>query len=231
MRITQALVIVAAFGVAAQEPPTLRAERNRIAIGESTTITWSSGGRPAFLIGIGKVPTSGTRNVSPIVQTTYVLLVENGATIDHASVTVDVTGARGDLDFPDVREFTTNAVTGQVQGVSYTDYLDAVHRTLQDKMGFYVRGDFLPRRPNVILFTNRRLRPDLVRQQDRGIRHRRIAFAVDVTPIDKAVSFQIRALLDYQRTAENNWRAEPDLQMSRDAAESLRSTIELGVKR
>ncbi len=75
-------------------PPTVRLSVAPTSIeqGRSATLTWSSTNAVSATItpGIGAVPTSGSRNVSPAVTTTYRLTVRN-ATGQTASATATVT--------------------------------------------------------------------------------------------------------------------------------------------
>src|SRR5205823_2030167 len=128
----------------------------------------------------GKVKPSGEQVVSPLVPTTYVLVVERGTSIRTAALTVDVTGPRGVSDFPEIGDFNATPIVDQRRGTRFTDFLDVVHKTLQDQMSFRVRGDFLPKRPYVTLYTNKSPRSELIRPTDRGIRYRRLAYSVQV---------------------------------------------------
>src|SRR3954471_2567965 len=102
-------LLVVALGSAslAQDALTFKASRDKIEAGQSATLSWAAQGDAAFLAGIGKVKPTGEQLVSPLVPTTYVLVVESGSTIRTAALTVDVTGPRGASDFPDISEFNT----------------------------------------------------------------------------------------------------------------------------
>jgi hypothetical protein len=184
-----------------------------------------------FLTGVGKVNPSGEQAVSPLVPTTYVLVVEGGSSIRTAALTIDVTGSRGTTEFPDIGDFSSAPIVDQRRGSRFTDFLDLIQETLQDQMAFHVRGDFLPKRPYVTLFTDKRPRPELIRPTDRGIRYRRLAYAVQVNePVNGSISYEIRTILEYQRTAETQWRAEKDDTMVRSAAEALRTALAGNIK-
>jgi hypothetical protein len=215
----------------AQEPLTFKASRDTIEVGQSTTLSWDAPGDSAFLVGVGKVRPSGEQIASPLVPTTYVLVVEAGDSVRTAALTIDVTGSRGASDFPDIGDFSSAPIVDKRRGSKFTDFLDIIQRTLQDQMSFHVRGDFLPKRPYVTLYTDKKLRPELVRSTDRGIRHRRLAYAVQVNePVNALISYEIRTILEYQRTAETQWHTERDDTILRAAAEALRTALATNLK-
>ena len=158
MQIGNAFVLAAGLTLLAQEPVplVLKSSRDKVEAGQSAALTWAAEGDAAFLTGVGKVPPSGSQVVTPLVPTKYVLVVQRGARISTAAVNIDVTGARGDSGFPDIDEFSSPAVLVQRHSSNYAEFLAFVHQTLQDTMSFHVRGDYLPRRPSITLYTDRR---------------------------------------------------------------------------
>ena len=94
-------------------------------------------------------------------------------------------------------------------------------------MTFSVRGSHLPHADFFDFYTNRQIKPELIRPTDRGIRQRRVAYWMRVREPqkDRTVPFEIRASVEYQRFGESEWRMEKDTQIKRDAAELLRSAI------
>ncbi len=117
-----------------QAPPptvTLSASPNSIDQGQSTTLTWSSTSAESAEItpGIGMVPTSGSRKVSPNVTTTYRITV-TGADGQTATASVTVTvviseraalgalfEALGGSDWTDSDNWLTDAPLGDWYGV------------------------------------------------------------------------------------------------------------------
>ena len=225
------LMVAVGSTLPAQEALTFKASGDKIEAGQSTTLSWVAQGDAAFLTGIGKVKPSGEQVVRPLVPTTYVLVVESGNIIRTAALTVDVTGPRGASDFPEINDFNTAPIVDQRRGSKFTDFLDVVHKTLQDQMSFSVRGDFLPRRPYVTLYTNKSPRSELIRPTDRGIRYRRVSYSVQVNErINGLIPYEIRTILEYQRTAETEWHIERDDTIIRAAAEALRTTLPANIK-
>ncbi len=231
MRVSTVLIVAIGLTLVAQDPVTFKASRGKIDAGQSTTLSWFAEGDAAFLTGVGKVRPSGEQVVSPLVPTQYVLVVESGDRIRSAALTIDVTGPRGAADFPDIGDFASVPIVDQRRGSKFTDFLAVVQKTLQDQMSFLVRGDFLPRRPYVTLYTDKRVRPELIRPADRGIHYRRLAYAVQVNePVNGLISYEIRTILEYQRTAETQWHIEKETTMIRGAVEALRTALVANLK-
>jgi hypothetical protein len=233
-RIITFLVILACAALtSAQSPIKLSVDHSTIEPGDSSRITWKSDGDSAFLIGIGKVPLSGSTSLQPKASTDYVLVVARNGVFSYANVSVKVNGEKGAATFPDPDEFNAEGnITSDESSKSYLDFLDIVFKTLQDKMAFSVRGEHLPRATFFDFYTNRQIKPELVRSSDRGIRQRRVAywFRAYEPPHDRPVSFEIRTSVEYQRLGESEWRMEQDPQLKKYAAQLLKSTIPDAVK-
>ncbi len=225
------LVCVAAMSVGGQETPRLVANRISIEAGESTLLSWKSDADAAFLSGVGKVNPTGEVVVKPEVTTRYVLVTEKARAIHYASVQIKVQGTKGDTFFPDPDEFR-QGVRGQGSADSYPDFLWFVFKTLQDKLGFKVRGDFLPGRNFSLLFTDRRERQNLLTEKDAeaGVQQRRISYAVQVHEPDakarrKVIHFEVKTIIDYKRAADR-WKPETNQEIARRAEEALKLELE-----
>jgi len=103
---------------------------------------------------------------------------------------------------------------------------------LQDKLGFKVRGDFLPGRSFSLLFTDRRERQNLLTKGDAeaGVQQRRISYAVQVDEPDakarrKVIHFEVKTIIDYKRGADK-WRPETNQEIARRAEEALKLELE-----
>jgi hypothetical protein len=205
---------------------TIAANPESIEAGASVTLTWSSDATTAFLDGIGAVPPSGSTTVSPRASSTYTLVTQGVKGIHYASVRVEVTGERGVSAFPDPDDFP-RGVSDRRNAIRYTDFLDVTFRTLQDGLKFRVRGDHLPRQNFYVFFTDREPRPEFIRPSDRGIRSRRVAYLVRVEEprSDQAVSFEVKAIVEYQRAAEAKWRPETDQQIVSEIASRLKEQL------
>lgn len=225
------LVTVATMGIGGQEAPRLSADRTSIEAGESVTLSWKANADAAFLSGVGKVKATGELAVRPEVTTQYVLVTERAGAVYSASIRIKVEGQKGDA-FPDPDEFR-QGVRGEGKAVSYPEFLSVVFKTLQDQLQFKVRGDFLPGRRFCLLFTDRRERQELVTPADAqsGVRQRRISYAVQVDEPDaKArpviVRFEVKTIIDYQRTGEGKWRPETNQQIAHRVEEALKRQLE-----
>lgn len=190
------------------------------------TLSWSSSGQTAFIDGVGSVPPSGSRKLTPQATTTYTLVAEGPSGIQYASTTIRVNGERGDSVFPDPDDFP-RGVSDRRPSIAYTDFLDVAFRTLQDSLKFRVRGEHLPNQNFYVFFTDLQVQPDLLRASDKGIRSRRVAYWVRVEQprATQQVSFEVKAIVEYQRLAEARWRPETDEQFITDIASRLRQRL------
>ena len=128
----------AGIGGGQAPPPTVKLSASPTSIerGQSTTLTWSSTSAESAEItpGIGEVPTSGSRNVSPNVTTTYRITVRGtGGQTKTASVTVRVVVSQQD------------ALTALYQSTGGPDWFDSrnwgTSRPLRDWHGITVDDD------------------------------------------------------------------------------------------
>ena len=127
----------AGIGGGQPPPPTVKLSASPTSIerGQSTTLTWSSTSAESAEItpGIGEVPTSGSRNVSPNVTTTYRITVRGaGGQTKTASVTVRVVASQQDVltalyestggpDWFDSRNWGTRRPLGDWHGITVDD--------------------------------------------------------------------------------------------------------------
>jgi hypothetical protein len=82
----------------------------QISVGQNATLSWSVLNADTVSIsGLGEVPASGSRSVSPTATTTYVLSARNGVNEDTAQTTIIVNSAR----FQSCFVSPTNIVAGQ----------------------------------------------------------------------------------------------------------------------
>ena len=108
---------------------TISASPSSISEGESSTLTWSSTGAQSATItpGIGTVPTSGSRQVSPTSTTTYRITVQS-ASGQTASDTVRIT-VRVKPSAPKVRSVEDDNTALKVE---FTDFFDPLERKTYD---------------------------------------------------------------------------------------------------
>jgi hypothetical protein len=206
------------FIVAAVAPAfgqlTIAANPESVDAGEPVVITWKSPGTSAFIDGVGVVRPSGSKTITPTGSMTYTLVSQGPSGIGYASVRIPINGQRGEAIFPDPNEFP-QGVSDRRSAIAYPDFLDVAFKTLQDQLKFRVRGEHLPQQTYYVFFTDREPRPELVKPSDRGIRARRVAYSVRVEEprAGQAIPFEVKALVEYQRSAEATWRAETDPQL------------------
>jgi hypothetical protein len=217
-------VFILTFALLAQAigQVTISAKPDKIELGATVTLDWKSPGAAAYVDGIGLVPPTGSKIITPKASATYTLVSEGPGAIRYASVHVQVMGERGDAVFPDPDDFPPG-VADRRASMAYTDFLNLVFKTLQDGMKFRVRGEHLPNQNFYVFFTDRQPRPDLLRSSDHGIRSRRVAYWVRVEePHTQQVPFEVKAIVEYQRLAEARWRPETDQQLVTELASRLK---------
>jgi len=156
---------------------TITAKPAAVELGSPFTLSWNSRGTAAFIEGVGLVPPSGSRLITPKTTATYTIVAEGPAGIRYGSTSVQVNGERGDSVFPDPDDFPAG-VSDHRHPVGYTDFLNLAFSTLQDTLKFRVRGAHLPNQTFYVFFTDRQLQPSLLRPTDTGIRSRRVAYWV-----------------------------------------------------
>lgn len=195
-------------------------------LGDPFTLSWTSPGTAAFIDGLGLVPPTGTRQITPRATATYTLVAEGYAGVRYSSVIVQVKGERGDSVFPDPDDFPPG-VSDHRRSVSYVDFLNVAFSTLQDSMKFRVRGAHLPNQTFFVFFTDRQIQPDLLRSTDKGIRSRRVAYWIraDEPRAPQDVPFEVKAIVEYQRLAEAKWRPETDQQFVVEIATRLKQQL------
>jgi hypothetical protein len=222
----RAVILLFAALTAATGQVSLSANPESTEPGGAVTLTWSSPGASTFIDGVGAVSPSGSTSLTPRASATYNLVSEGPKGIRYASVRVQVTGERGESVFPDPDDFPPG-VSDRRTSIPYTDFLDVTFKTLQDRLKFRVRGQHLPRQSFYVFFTDRQSRPDLLRPTDRGIRSRRVAYWVhiDEPRSGKAVAFEVKALVEYQRAAEAKWRLETDQPLVTEVAARLKQQL------
>jgi hypothetical protein len=223
------LLIVIGGSVSTETPPSLTVDHATIEVGDSCTLLWNSSSSSAFLSGVGSVPSSGTVVVHPDSTTEYVLLTRSEKQVAYATARVTVVGAKGNAsNFPPLDDFSGTGMSGTRQSVDYIKFLGIIQIELQDRDRFSVRGDFLPGRPWVALYTDWKLRSDLRVSSDIGIRQRRIAYWVHVDEAKEGqpVHFEIKALVEYQRLSESVWHPDSNDEIAKSVSQELRQALE-----
>src|SRR5262245_21908715 len=116
------------------------AQATTIQAGESAILRWSVNNADRILhSGVGKVATEGSQTVSPSASTAYTLIAEGKFGIASKTLTIEVTGARGG-DYPTDFDSFRYPISGKRKDTSFLNFLDRVHRVLQDEMQSSVYG-------------------------------------------------------------------------------------------
>jgi hypothetical protein len=210
----------------------IKVEPDKIQPGGRATLSWDVGRARAFVVGYGEVAGRGSVIVNPDTTTDYILTAQYPGTkikYEYRTQQLVVIGSRGDDDDPSpVDSFVGTPTTGTCQGTAYVDFQKRAWEWLQ-QTGYLVRGDFAPGRTYVTLYTNFKLRPDLIASEEK-LRARRLALAIDVyqPTEDKGLLFSVHTRLEKQYIGETKWRWEQESELAtREAAKSVQ---ELGGK-
>jgi len=213
-----------ALAVQASASTAFHSSQNKINYGDSCTLTWSSVASDAYIVGVGRVEGSGSVQVAPGASTDYILVVNSGKRIEYAKLHIDVMGLKGDESYPDQDKFHPGL--RDQKKVTYSEFLDTVMKTLQTKFPYHVRGAYLPPDHFMLVYTNWVVQQKLMLPTDKGIRRRQVAYAVHVNePTNGVVAFDVRALVQYQRMGESEWRDDKDPQVNRMAEQMLQESL------
>jgi hypothetical protein len=198
-------------GAEDDDGPQIRADPATIPLGGVTKLVWVAHGAEAFLSGIGKVPPSGSLQLSLTEPTNFTLVVDDKGKIRSQSAKVALEGVKGDPIGPNFDGFSGD-VSGQNSSLGFVQFEIFVFNTLQDMSFMPVHGDFVPGRNYDWLYTELKDEPKLVRPTDTGVRRRQIAYAVKIDkPNDDAKPprhFEVRCLIVYQLLGESKWHHE-----------------------
>ncbi len=106
----QSDITISGEAVAAPVINSFGANPGSVTSGESSVLSWDISGATAVTIdqGIGNVPLTGTRAVSPVTTTTYVLTATNEADSVTARARVTVSAATPPVGLPIINSFTAN---------------------------------------------------------------------------------------------------------------------------
>ena len=222
-------LLALAWLVGSGNAQTLTVQPNEIEAGRAATLSWDVEGARAFILGYGEVTGRGSAIVKPDDTTDYILTAQypgNGTRYEYRTQRLLVSGARGDDETPTLSGFGA-ALAGTCRGTTYVDFQKRSWDWLQQE-GYLVRGDFAPGRPYVTLYTNFKLRPDLIAAAEK-LRARRLALAIDVyqPTDDKVLSFSVHTRLEFQYRGETEWRWDKDSALATPEAAKLVRQLEV----
>jgi hypothetical protein len=195
----------------------LQIEPSEVRPGESATLTWDTSGAPAFVIGYGKVNGQGSAIVMPSSTTDFIMATESARGIRYNTRRLVVSGAKGDEKYPSLNDFDVGIHENR-RGISYIDFQSAVWGELQ-KRGYGPKGDYVPKRPLVTIYTDFILRQDLVLKEEK-VRARRLALAVEINEPNSngAIAFDVRPRLEFRYLGEAVWRPDKDSAIAKSEA-------------
>jgi hypothetical protein len=206
----------------------LSARPSEINPGDASVLQWDVTNANSIVIaGLGGVSSNGRMTVHPETTATYTLIAENAAGVTASSATVVVGGARSTAVPIDESRFRY-PLTTIVEADKIPPFVDYAFKVLQDQLKYSLPG-VLQRGSESVLITSVALRPDLISPSERGIGARQSAMQVSIaqgqTP--GTVLVTLRALVEYRRRVETNFRPEPNQQFYRDLLTDLRSRLEV----
>lgn len=194
--------------------------------GEEVTLDWqATGAASVFISQVGVVRAEGKTTLRLIEPAVLGLIVDQGDRLEVKTVKVDVRGARGESHV-DPASFK-NPMTHKIKGVDAARLLESLYKILQDDMKYSIEMLQAPE-GRVVLITNSKNQPSLIKPEERKIRYRRVAYMVDIEKSsDNSTTYTIRALVEYQRMIEKTWRRQdPDgSDMYRQVIESVGNRI------
>ena len=123
--------------------------------GERLLLQWADVSGDPVLVGFGRMPSAGEREVTAHEDTTYTLISGDGPTVRFQSVFVTVADARGagEDEAPGLNRYV-NTLKATIAGKTYTALVQGVADLLQDRCGYSVRGDHLPNQPYYTVYPN-----------------------------------------------------------------------------
>ena len=198
-----------------------------LAVGKTASLSWSvKGGGKIFVSHVGSVQSSGRIEIKPEQTTTYTLVAEGNNAVFTKTITVDVTGSKGENEFPNETNFKYPIVSKLVWP-SFPELLQHIQSVLQDTMTFTL-NEYLKSDGQYVFVTNQSQRPDLVKKAETRIGARRIAYLVEVArenPKSEGHTYTIKALIEYRRKVERSWRGEADESMYQQQTRRLQAII------
>lgn len=167
----------------------LSASSTSVQAGEAVSLSWQTGGPPAYLSGVGPVDAQGTAVLKPRFTTTYSLLTDYSAA--SKDITIEVTGVKGEDDlFPRREEYRSHQQRNTMAD-SLTIYLGALRNRLQDKFRFSLYD--YSRNNTVYFITHLSESSVLLPPKGEGVATQWISFMITVTQISEKNCFRSAA--------------------------------------
>ena len=231
MRILKLLFLSCASALCGQQPEiTFAINPETITIGDSTTLSWDiRHADHAYVLNLGRIPLSGSQKISPQHKTSFTILAEGLHGIAAKTITIEVTGGRGEENFPAKEKFKAQRIY-TILAPSFIEVLRHVHNILQDYLKFKVNESYDRHSGMTTFLTRLSQKSELLQPRQSKIRARRIAYLIEVNEArspSQEFSYTVDAYIEYQRRSENKWRPEQDENIYTNELQKLHDLISL----
>ncbi len=199
-----------------------------VSFGQSVNLCVAADETPIYFVGVAQLRPGECRSVPLQRTTSFVAIKEAGASVHVESFTATVEGARGSEECIFPSEKFRPVVNGVITVHSFVKLWQGIHDLLQN--GMHYNGVYqTPLKDNRVSIVTQCVERDyLLASDDRGIRARRVAVAVEIQVADHTpatAAYAIKAVVQYRRRAEQQWRDEGNLDFYRDEADRVRDRL------
>jgi len=210
-----------------QKVPTIQfdVQPKSVQLASAALLSWHVANATAiYIFPIGMVEVSGTREITPNQTTSYVLFAEGPGGIDHAEITISVTGIKNLPGGFKAQNVFEPQLTSKIRVPSWPHLANHIQSVLQDSMGYYCR---LVQSVEGLWVFDTRL-SNLARKNERQVAGRRLAYRIEIPEAQTdsgEFSYEVSTYLEYQPKILQKWLPEWDSPIHREQAERLVSTI------
>jgi len=222
-------VLIAGLAKAQSQTPTIemKIEPQVLSSGQTTVLSWKvTGGDKVFISQFGKVGVAGQEQIKPNETTIYSLIAEGPEGVATRSITVEVSGTKGDDEFPEEENFKYQ-LSYKTTAPSLPEFLDYIHYALQDSMQFSLK-EYHDDAGKVVFRTNISQRGYLVEGQEKKIGARGIAYWIELTEQKSSTNefnYLIKTLIKYRLKLERTWRVEDNEALYQQEARRLQALM------
>lgn len=221
-RLLWLLALLSRIGYAADVYPKI------VKFGGTVQICASRDTSATYFIGLGSVSPGRCQSVTVKRPTTVVAILEDDSTSRFEFFKIGVEGARGSEACTFSYDKFRHVLDGTVTVHSVENLWRTLHDILQNDMRYSAVEPMPLSSDRLALVTQCAEKPYLVVPSDRGIRARRAALAIEMglaSRVPAEVRYTIRAVVQYQRRGEQQWRDESDMDFYRDEAERAQQRL------
>lgn len=200
-----------------------------VSVNEKTHISWYvTGADRIYITDIGEVQSADEMAITSSTSRNYILIAANKKSVVIKSVRLGIEGPRNVRDpLPDPSEYC-NPKTYKFSTQRFIPFCERLHTILQDSLRFSVDWADKPNN-QIVVRTNSLIKKELLRDDDRGIRSRRISFYIIIyepAANSDTFTYTVKALIEYQRFAESMWRQQKENAFYNDEILKLRQILE-----